>query len=103
MIESGGLPPNPYLSVTSPMPLLHIAGGIITSCYRAVEPMQAIVRHGDMHLAYSTCIDILILSGKLSTGNKRKNNKTKVKEPQDFMQTLIPQIGSNLVLRLLLL
>ena len=64
--------------------------------------MQVVIRHGDMHLGYDTGIYIIILSGKLSTGNKRKNNKAKVKEPQDFMQTLIPQIGSNLVLRLLL-
>lgn len=57
-----------------------------------------------MHLIYVASIYIIVLkTHKLAAGDKRNSNKADRKKPQDFMQTLIPQIGSKSVLRLPLL
>ena len=103
MIETGGITPDTDLSISPPVPFLHCAGCIVTCCHRIVEPVKVIIGHRNLHLADSAGIHILILGCEIAAGDKRDKNKAERKNPQDFMQTLIPQIGLNLVLRLPLL
>ena len=67
--------------------------------------MQVITVKKNLKLIDISGIDTIILKPNEFTagGQRKQNNKTEEKRPQDFMQTLIPQIGSNLVLRLPLL
>ena len=87
-----------------PFTLIQCAGGIGICGNRAVQALQLFLGKEDMHLAQIPGVHIFVLGCELAAGDKRKkNNQTEVKRPQDFMQTLIPQIGLSLVLRLPLL
>ena len=67
--------------------------------------MYLVLRYKNLNFLNTFDICVIILHAyKLTAGGQgEKNKKAERESPQDFMQTLIPQIGSNLVFRLPLL
>ena len=103
MKHPGGKASYLHISFSMPFPFFYGAGCIRICSDGTIEPLQLFLGQEDVYLAYLSGINIFILDSEFAAGDKRDKNKAERKKPQDFIQTLIPQIGSTLVLRLPLL